>query len=210
MPLFRRRREEKPPPGGGDEAPGWRAIDAALKELYGDATPTHVAPMLPPSLGGPGGLAGCSAYAAEGHWHYVTYGLSALFEPDTGWGIELTLRVRRGDEEEAPRWAFAVLDDLARYVLDTGNVLVPGDWMETPGAITGYPANPAAPPTGLTCVAFAEDPELGRIETPHGEVTFVQVVGITVDELRAMADGDAVLDRLADDDPLLVTDLTRA
>ena len=199
-----------PPPDDGDEAPGWRAIDAALRRRYGDAEPHHVAPTVPPSLGGPGGLDGCSAYAADGHWHYVTYGLSALYEPDAGWGVELTWRVTRGDEAAAPRWAFAVLDDLARYVRDTGRVPLPGHRMRTPAAITGHPANPAAPPTGLTCLAFVPDPELGETATPFGALTFVQLVGIPLDEHRALVDGQDVLAVLARGNPLLVTDPARA
>ena len=214
MGLFRRRKDDPPPPppepAGGDAAPGWAAIDAALREVHGDVTPVHVAPMLPPGLGG-SGFHGCSAYAADGHWHFVTYGLSALFEPGTGWDTELTLRLPRGEETEPPRWAFAVLADLVTYVTESGNVLLPGDHMETPGPITGHPSNPAAPPTGLTCLAFAEDPLLGRTTTPHGEVTFVQVVGITLAEKQRMeADPDAALAALAKGNPLLVTDLTRA
>lgn len=215
MPLFGRRRRPAPPPPGEadaahDAAPGWEAIDGALRGLYGDAQPVHVAPLLSPFLGGRG-YHGCSAYAAGDHWHYVTYGLSALYEPGTGWGTELTLRIVRGDETEPPRWPFAVLHDLVEYVRETGSVILPGEWMETPGAITGHPGNPEAPPTGLTCLAFAVDPALGRIETPHGEVTFVQAVGITAAERLTMeTDGDAVLDALAAGNPLLVTDVARA
>ncbi|HEV2890326.1 MAG TPA: suppressor of fused domain protein [Frankiaceae bacterium] len=215
MAIFGRRgrRGSGDEPGdepGGESAPGWDAVTAALRGLHGDARDWHVAPLLSPLLGGRG-YHGCSAFAAGDHWHYVTYGLSALFEPGTGWGIELTLRVPRADEPEPPRWPYAVLSDLVEYVRATGNVILPGEWMETPGAVTGHPANPEAPPTGLTCLAFVVDPRLGRIATPHGEVTFVQAVGITAAERQAMEDdADAVLDALAAGNPLLVTDPARA
>lgn len=71
------------------------------------------------------------------------------------------------------------------------------------GPITG------SPDTSLTALAFAEDPALSTIDTPHGTVQFLTVVGITGDELsRAKASSTAdVLDGLG---PLLVTDPTRS
>ncbi|MFC0542287.1 hypothetical protein [Kutzneria chonburiensis] len=50
------------------EAPGWDAIDAR-----------HVGYHPPKGFVG-GALQGCSAYPAEGHWHYITYGLSEKAE----------------------------------------------------------------------------------------------------------------------------------
>ena len=207
MPLFGRGKKTK---DDDDEAAGWHAIDAALKGLHGDARPFHVGYGAAPPLGND--LQGCSAYAADGHWHYVTYGLSALYEAGTGWDVELTMRVPRGAEDEPPRWAFLVLNQLAKYVNTSGNVLLPGERMDTKGAVTGHPANAAAPPTGLTGLAFTEDPRLGRIETPNGPVTFVQVVGVTEAERARMAESgnDAVLDGLRQGNPLLVTDPARA
>jgi len=41
-------------------------------------------------------------------------------------------------------------------------------------------------PTKLTAVAFTLDPQLGSIDTPHGRVDFLLVVGITTDELDRM------------------------
>ncbi|HEU0130784.1 MAG TPA: suppressor of fused domain protein [Mycobacteriales bacterium] len=213
--MFGRRGKQRDEPPPGDEAPGWDAIDAALRPLYGDTEPAHVGYGLAPPLGED--LQGCSAYDAGGHWHFVTYGLSALYvkeegeDPDlSGWGIELTFRLARGDETAPPTWAYLLLNKLARYVNSSGRVFAPGHSLDGGGAITGHPADEGAPPTALTGLAFAVDPRLGRIGTPHGEVTFVQVVGVTADERRRLAAGEPVLDELRARDPLLVTDLARA
>ena len=40
--------------------------------------------------------------------------------------------------------------------------------------------------TKLTALAFTLDPELPAIETPNGHIEFIQMVGITADELEAM------------------------
>ena len=76
----------------GDKAPGWEAIDAALRPLYGDQAPRHIGYMPPAALST--NLQGCPAYQAEGHWHYISYGLSQLCHPGpqddpdvSGWGL---------------------------------------------------------------------------------------------------------------------------
>lgn len=68
------------------------------------------------------------------------------------------------------------------------------------------------PDTAIRAAAFVEDPELGTIETVHGRVRFLQVVGLTVDEYEATQLWNTIglLDALAPSLPLLVTDVHRA
>ena len=40
--------------------------------------------------------------------------------------------------------------------------------------------------TQIHAIAFAYDPELPPVETPNGRVEFLQIVGITTDELSAI------------------------
>lgn len=216
------RRKDKPldPPAGPQEpaAPGWDAIDAVLQSRYGDQEPRHVGYTPPAAFSH--NLQGCSAYRADGHWHYVTYGLSELYEsgPEddpaySGWGFELTLRVGAAEPAgtEAPGWPFTVLNQLANYVHGQGRLLADGDWIDLRGPITGHPGVPEAPPTDLVAFVIAVDPELGRIATPNGEVTFLQLVGITESERAAAAAGttEAVLEAIRHTDPLLATRLDR-
>ena len=86
-------------------APGWDAIDEALAGAYGDQEPKHYGTIIKYSLGGPDPLDGVSVYEHAGppaHWHYVSYGLSELYQKESedlelsGWGIELTFRLVRG------------------------------------------------------------------------------------------------------------------
>jgi hypothetical protein len=198
-----------------DSAPGWDAIDAALAERYGDQEPRHVAYGVPGPFSH--NLQGCSAYAADDHWHYVTYGLSELFERRedadpawSGWGFELTMRVPRGDEAEAPDWPFTMLNEVAKYVNGKRVLLEPGHRLDFRQPVTGHPAVEGAPATGLTVFAFAVDPELGRIDTPNGAVVFLQAVGVTAAEKEWMVAGstDGVLADLGD--PLMRTDPSRA
>jgi suppressor of fused-like protein len=60
-----------------DWAPGWDAIDLALKPTYGDQIPLHWGTAIPRMLGGPDPIDGISAYLRSepvSHWHFVTYG----------------------------------------------------------------------------------------------------------------------------------------
>jgi hypothetical protein len=141
----------------------------------------------------------------EGHWHFVTLGLSELddkISPDparSGWGLELTLRAP-GPPDTPPRWPVRVLQQLAAYVTESRNPFGPGHHMDLG---TGLDEEVPA----LDALAFARDPELGTIETPNGAVTFVQAVGLHADEAARAARGSVrgFLEALADRTPLLVT-----
>jgi len=200
-------------PGDGT-APGWDAITEACTRIYGPEEPLHWGTIRRWRQGGPDPLDGLSAHRADGpppHWHFVGFGLSELWEKESddpsvsGWGIELTFRLRRAaDEERPPTWPLTVLQDLARYIYASHNVLRPGDHTAFDGPI-------ADGDTALTAFLFAADPELGTIDTPNGRVTFVQLVGVHDDEYRLAMEWDThgVLELLARREPRLVTDLAR-
>jgi len=202
---------EEPPDG----TPGWDAIDAALRPIYGTQEPKHYGTLIKFSLGGPDPLDGISAYKrADGppHWHFVSYGLTELYfkesdDPKTsGYGFELTFRLAcKPDDEEPPVWALNVLQNLARYVFESGNVFAPGHHMTLNGPIALEES------TDLTAVLFVVDPELPEIGSPHGRLRFVQLVGITGDELEAVQgwNSDGFTELMAASNRLLVTDLGR-
>lgn len=201
---------------GVSDAPGWAAIDACLRQLYGNTRPIHLGTKQPWALGGPDPLDGISIYRHSGplpHWHYIGYGMSELYEksspdPDiSGWGFEFTFRlVRRPDEPQPPIWPAALLQQLGRYVFDSGKRFEPGHTMRASGALATD-----RPDSAIRAMTFTLDPELGGIATPHGDLQFLQIVGITEEEYRAALGGNssAVLDHLAGRLPLHVTDIDR-
>lgn len=203
------------PPPAPEAAPGWDAIDAALAPHYGAEPARHVAFTPPAAFSA--NLQGCSAFAADGHWFYVTYGLSELFEtaPPTepgpsGHGLELTMRVPRAEGTAPPDWPYAMLNELGKQVRSNGVVIAPGDRVDLRAPVTGHPQTDG-PPSALTVFAFRVDPVLAAISTPQGSVRFVQVVGITAAEKAQMvaSSTDVVLTQLAWADPLLVLDPAR-
>jgi hypothetical protein len=182
------------------------AIAAHVDDADGGPPAHHV------TLRKRGSVAGISVYSLEAprHWHLVTYGLSELDEKVTndasvsGWGFELTFRLARTDDER-PDWAINLLANLAAYVFAGEHPFAAGHHVDLRGPIR------LGDPTLITAAAIAVDPGLGSLSGPYGAVEFLQVVGLTADELelcRAWRTG-AVMDLLAESDPLLVTRLER-
>ncbi|MCL2701700.1 MAG: suppressor of fused domain protein [Phycisphaerae bacterium] len=195
---------------------GWDAIDGALAPIYEAQVPRHWSTVKKFRQGGDDPLDGISAYgvdSARPHWHYVSYGMSELYAKESdnkrrsGWGFEFTIRVTRSSEDDQPPvWPLKLLQNLARYVVRTGNVFQPGDHMDLNGPVA------EGADTMLRAAMFTTDPKLSAIETPNGRVGFVQVVGVTLDELRAAKSWNITgfLDLFAScRDPLLRTDLRR-
>ncbi len=213
-----RRRGEAYAPRMSDEdvqTGGWDAITAACDAIYPDQEPRHYGTLIKYMLGGPDPIDGISVYTNDDpvpHWHYVTYGFSELYEKESddpeesGYGFELTLRLaRKPGEEEPPVFVANFLQNLARYVFDSGNVFEAGEHIDFNGPIA------AGTDTAITAGCFAADPELGEIDTPNGHLRFVQVVGITADELDAIKtwNTNGVLGLLARVHPKWVIDTAR-
>jgi hypothetical protein len=146
------------------------------------------------------------------HWHMVTYGFSELYDKESdqleesGYGFELTFRLAKPeDEEEPPAWALNLLQNMGRYVFNSGNIFRSGDYLDANGPIC------LGADTQLTALAFIEDPELPAMDTPNGRVEFLQMIGITREELEAMQTWNTlgVLQACAEHMPLYITDLNR-
>lgn len=196
-------------------AAGWESITAEAVKVYGSQEPLHWGTLISYRIGGNDPLDGISAYRSDGpplHWHFVTYGFSELYEKESdikeqsGWGFELTFRLaRKPDEQQPPVWALSFLQNLARYVFGSGNPLSAGDHMDLNGPIAlGHT-------TEIQAILFIADPQLPAITTPNGNMLFLQVVGITLDELEAALGWrtEGILDLMCQTNPLLVTDLSR-
>jgi len=198
-----------------DESPGWHAIDDALRPIYGDREPYHVGTIVSWAMGGPDPIHGISAYKNDKpvpHWHYVTYGFTELWDKEStnkevsGYGFELTFRCARSTtEKKPPNWAFNFLQNLGRYVFETGNCFGVGHTMPLNGPIA------VDADTLIHAISFIDDIQLPPINTPNGEVEFLQIVGLTMDELEAISSWNAraFLELRRESDELLITDLDR-
>ncbi len=132
------------------------------------------------------------------HFHAVGYGLSRA-----GHGFELSTRVRRERaEEQLPNWVFGWLQNQARYVMESGQALRPGDQKPANGPIR------RGADTALTAMLYRVDPVLDPLAEPE----IVQVVAVTDGELRAKRTWqfEAIVDPLERHlGPELIADLDR-
>lgn len=202
-----------------EDAVGWLSIDAQLKKLYGNQEPVHFASAPHFIAGGEDPLDGISVYISnnqENHYHFITYGFSELYYNEecldhefSKFGFELSFRLKKKSEDENINWVVGLLQNIARYVFRTGNWFAEFQVLPANGPINlDYD-------TQITALAFAKDPELGFIKTPHGEVQFLQMIGITTNEHEAFQknptfeETEKILQGLQIENKLLITDLDR-
>ncbi|KAM7541255.1 hypothetical protein Aperf_G00000036242 [Anoplocephala perfoliata] len=136
-------------PTAADMGLGLQAIYRACYRLYPDQpSPLQVTALRKFWMGGPDPLDYIYMFANPGspearsppHWHYVTNGLSDLYgdarlhncstsaDGPSGFGFELTFRLRREPGEKSPpTWPAHLLQSLARYVFRSQAQFLPGD-----------------------------------------------------------------------------------
>lgn len=197
------------------DSPGWQAINDALRPIYGDREPHHVGTIVPFFLGGSDPIHGISAYKnlePIPHWHFITYGFSELWRKEStnkdvsGFGFELTFRSACNPDETAPpNWALNFLQNLGRYVFETGSGFGEGHTLPLNGPIQ------QGSDTLIHAATFVLDPQLPPMKTVNGSVEFLQIVGLTMDELEAVSSWNAraFAGLRQKVEPLLITDLNR-
>lgn len=209
-----------------EDSPGWDAIDEALDKIYSTQEPRHYGTIIKYVMGGEDPLDGISVYdnnEQKFHRHIVSYGMSELYYSSesaenefSGWGFEFTFRIVpfEGDEDandvkNEPHWAMSLMQNLARYVFESKK------WFEAYHFIPANGPIRLETDTKLVGVAFVPDPQLGVIDTPHGEVSFLQMVGLTQKELDWLLEDpkttrvEELINKMRADNPLLITDLKR-
>ncbi len=192
--------------------PGWRALETALAEAF-PGRPQAIA-RAPESADSTTTFATTPLAAVFIHqladaWHYLSFGLSELNSkrsPDpqrSGWGFELSLRLRRGPEAQPPTWPVDLLQRLAALVWKRRAGFAPRHHLPLGG--------PLVAGSQLTAIVFALDPSLPRLDTTHGEVLPLQIVGLTGDEESMLPEwsSEGLLAALGEQDPTLLTDPSR-
>ncbi|KAL3877257.1 hypothetical protein ACJMK2_034990 [Sinanodonta woodiana] len=209
---------------------GLESIEKACIAIYPDQpNPLQATAVIKSWLGGPIPLDYISIYQNNGdpdrnvpaHWHYISYGFTDLYGDGrihvfsgpgqlSGFGFELTFRLKKQDGDEAPpMWPTVLLNKLANYVFKTGNMLQFGDHI---------PWHKPLDEGSESCIRHmlvALDPQLPSLDTPYGTLEFRQIVGVTDDEMK-MAQrwkGAGVLELMAtvqEIGPFFLTDMQRS
>lgn len=185
-------------PDDDDKAEGWDAIEKECERVYpGQTSPKHYGTIIPYMLGGKDPLDGISVYDGGDFWHFVTFGMTELYEKEcenkevSGWGYEMTFRLKKEgleDEEMEIRSVCGVLQQLARITYNNSEVFDPFEYVYT-GQTEGIDANRKSNLTGFICVP---DPSFQTIDTPHGKVAFIEFIGMTDAELKTLGTHDSV------------------
>ena len=175
------------------ETSGWDAITRAFEKLYPEQTdPLHYAPIISWRLGGEDPLDGISVYDGGDYYHFVTYGLSELYDKESedfdysGYGFELTLKLKKSslkNTEEELNCICGILQTLGRITFENGDIFLPFEYIYT-GQKTGMDSKSISNITGFVTVPD----EVGEINTPNGLLQFVQLVGMTDAELKTIVD----------------------
>lgn len=206
-----------------DFAPGWEAIDKAFAQLYGDQKPKHYATNLKTraNLGGEQYLDGYSIYnSPHGYKHIVTYGMSELYANEqsfggrwSGWGYEMTFKLAES-EDKACLWALNTLANLAYFTNTQQSHLENLQFIAGDGRSIDRVSN-----SQITGLIVTYDTEIKGVETLHGRLDFMQLVGITQRELEWLVQFQNVEEnkqkiqeliyKMQDDNPYLVTDMRR-
>lgn len=177
-------------------ASGWDAIVAEFERVYpGQTNPKHYGTLISWRLGGPNPLDGTSIYDGGDYWHFVTFGLSELYEKESedkeysGYGMEFTFKLKKGcydkeNEEDEIRCICGNLDNIAKITFEKGELFLPNEYVYT-GQTEGIDRYQKARLTGFITVS---DPSVNTLDTPNGKVEFVEFIGVTDNELKAIID----------------------
>lgn len=169
---------------------GWDSIEEELKKIYPNQEPLHYGTLIRYSLGGNDPLDGISVYDAGSFYHFITFGFSEIYEKETenkeisGFGFELTFKLKKNpniNEKELKNFA-GVLQTLARYVFNSKQVFRPNEYIAT-GQNEGIDTEQKSKIVGFVTI---EDPQLKTVDTPNGKVQFVELIGATNEELKAI------------------------
>ena len=149
-------------------------------------------------------LEAVAIYDAGPFWHFVSFGMSDLYAKESedefsGFGYEFTFRIAKDGTANPPLWPVEVMVSLARAAYK-GEDFAPGHTLRT-GPIDGRAE------TALTALLVTIEPAIQVLETPHGKVALLLLLGVE-GSLREQAldiGADAVIAGLSARNPNLVT-----
>lgn len=194
---------------------GWDSIEVEFFRVYPtQVNPKHYAPLIKWKFGGPDPLDGISVYDAGDYWHFVTFGLSELYEKEnenkdiSGYGFEFTYKLKKecyDDEEAEIKSACALLQQLGKLVIVDKAIIKPNEYLYT-GQTEGVDSKGRSKITGFITMP---DSTVNIINTPNGRVEFLQLIGVTDSELKLVMEKKINVRELYGEIPSDVTDYTR-
>ncbi|WP_459129925.1 suppressor of fused domain protein [Guggenheimella bovis] len=168
----------------------WDGIIGEFQRIYpGQVDPKHYSTFLKYSLGGPDPLDGMSVYDGGDFWHFVTFGMTELYEKKqknkkiSGYGYEMTFKLKKGDYDEEKEFMklFSVFQNLARYTFETGTIFKPYESIQIGHEIDDEEYSEMV---GFMTIP---DPSVQPIQTNTGKIEFLEFIGLKEEELRGLS-----------------------
>lgn len=172
---------------------GWDAITEECERKYKGQNPQHFGTLIKWKFGGNDPLDGISVYDGGDYFHFVTYGLSELYEKESenkdisGYGMEFTFKLKKDNyenEEDEIKCICNILQSIARLTFTKGEIFKPYEFLYT-GQTQGIDVKMKSNITGFITIP---DTDFNPIDTPNGKLIFVEFIGVTNDELLAVKD----------------------
>lgn len=166
-------------------------INECLRVYPGQTSPKSYGTLISWEFGGDDPLDVIDVYDGGDYWHFVTFGLSELYEKTqddkdiSGYGMEFTFKLKKrcGDDEEKEILGIcSILQMIARATFNSGELFKPYEFLYS-GQTCGIDAKQKSSITGFITIP---DKDLQTIMTPNGRVDFVEFIGVTDAELMAV------------------------
>lgn len=181
---------------------GWDAITEEAERIYpGQKDPKHYGALIKWRLGGPDPLDGISIYDGGDYWHFVTYGLSELYEKESedkewsGYGMEFTFKLKKDkyeNEEMEIKCICGLLQQIAKITFKNGEIFNPYEYLYT-GQTEGIDSKQISNITGFITIP---DTKFQTLNTENGRVDFVEFIGATDAELKALKNKEITVKEL--------------
>lgn len=194
---------------------GWDAITSLCNKVYpNQKDPKHYGTLISWNLGGNDPLDGISIYDGGDYWHFITYGLSELYEKESdikeisGYGMEFTFKLKKDNyenEENEIKCICGILQQIARITFTKGEIFNAYEYLYT-GQTEGIDSRKSSNITGFITIP---DTKFKTINTKNGKVDFVEFIGVTDNELKAILNKDLDVKTLIEKIGSDVTDYNR-
>jgi len=194
---------------------GWYAITKECERVYpNQKNPKHYGTLISYRLGGNDPLDGISIYDGGDYWHFVTYGLSELYDKESeikevsGYGMEFTFKLKKDNyenEENEIKCICVILQSIARITFTNGELFNAFEYLYT-GQTEGIDYNQKSNITGFITIP---DNNFKEIDTPNGKLYFVEFIGVTNNELKAIINKEIKVKELYEKIGSDVTDYNR-
>lgn len=153
-------------------------------------------------------------YDAGDYWHFVSLGLSELYEkvsddPEiSGFGMELTFKLKKDDSigfDEEKEAIYNNMQIIATAAYIDGMIFKPYEYIyteQTDGIDYNHKSN-------LVGFITIPDPSVAPMMTPNGKVEFIELIGVTKEEMDKLINKELTVKELYEQLGTDITDYSR-